>query len=268
MTEVLDLLEKQLWIIGDFPALVAKAEDDGCLRVVLLAKTADDLLAALIHTAVQQIAPELLLCGLGSSDDLLPGTQEALCLSDLCQRFLGGLGIYSSMTAFFLNAPQNSWVFLASNSMKRSARCMYRCARSWAGVILTGSTGSGAGAVCGGSAFGGSWRSGADGPGAGTLFGGLALFLLPGGLFAWGASRAQQPTQAPVQALGQYTQALEQAPLAPLALAPLALAPLALARAPRQHFPPFLFRKTRVDPLLPAAGLRRRQAIYRRYRSQ
>ena len=58
---------------------------------------------------------------------------------------------------------------------------MYRCARSWAGVILTGSTGSGAGAVCGGSAFGGSWRSGGGGPGAGTLFGGLGLFLLPGG---------------------------------------------------------------------------------------
>ena len=66
------------------------------------------------------------------------------------------------MTAFFPgdyffirppNAPQNSWVFLASSSMKRSARCMYRCARSsWAGVIRTG---SGAGAVCGGSAFGG-----------------------------------------------------------------------------------------------------------------
>ena len=65
--------------------------------------------------------------------------------------------------------------------VKRSARCMYRCARSWAGVIRTGSTGSGAGAVCGGSAFGGSWRSGGGGPGAGTLFGGLALFLLPGG---------------------------------------------------------------------------------------
>ena len=62
--------------------------------------------------------------------------------------------------------------------MKRSARCMYRCARSWAGVILTGSTGSGAGAVCGGSAFGGSWRSGGGGPG---LFGGLGLFLDPGG---------------------------------------------------------------------------------------
>ena len=96
----------------------------------------------------------------------------------------------SSMTAFFPgdyffirppNAPQNSCVFLASSSMKRSARCMYRCARSWAAVIRTDSTGSGAGAVCGGSAFGGSWRSGGGGPGAGTLFGGLALFLLPGG---------------------------------------------------------------------------------------
>ena len=32
VTEVLDLLEKQLWVIGDFPALVAKAEDDSCLR--------------------------------------------------------------------------------------------------------------------------------------------------------------------------------------------------------------------------------------------
>ena len=46
--------------------------------------------------------------------------------------------------------------------------------------------------------------------------------------------------QAPAQALGQAPQALEQAPLgSPLALAPLA--PLALVRAPRQHFPPFLF---------------------------
>ena len=61
-----------------------------------------------------------------------------------------------------------------------------------------------------------------------------------GGLFAWGASRAQQPPQAPAQALEQAPQALEQAPLgSPLALAPLA--PLALVRAPRQHFPPFLF---------------------------
>ena len=120
---------------------------------------------------------------------------------------------------------------------------MYRSARSWAGVILTGSTGSGAGAVCGGSAFGGSWRSGGGGPGAGTLFGGLGLFLLPGGgLFAWGASRAQQPPQVPAQALGQAPQALEQAPLGSL----LALAPRAQARAPRRHFPPFLFRKILV----------------------
>ena len=60
-----------------------------------------------------------------------------------------------------------------------------------------------------------------------------------GGLFAWGASRAQQPPQAPAQALvGQAPQALEQAQLG----SPLALAPRApLARAPRRHFPPFLF---------------------------
>ena len=60
-----------------------------------------------------------------------------------------------------------------------------------------------------------------------------------GGLFAWGASRAQQPPQAPAQALGQAPQALEQAQLG----SPLALAPRAQARAPRRHFPPFLFRK-------------------------
>ena len=35
----------------------------------------------------------------------------------------------------------SSWVFLASSSMYRSCRCMYRRARSWAGVILTGSAG-------------------------------------------------------------------------------------------------------------------------------
>ena len=60
-----------------------------------------------------------------------------------------------------------------------------------------------------------------------------------GGLFAWGPSRAQQPPQAPPQALGQAPQALEQAPRG----SPLALAPRAQARAPRRHFPPFLFRK-------------------------
>ena len=66
-----------------------------------------------------------------------------------------------------------------------------------------------------------------------------------GGLFAWGPSRAQQPPQVPAQALGQAPQALEQAPLgSPPALAPRA--PLAPARARRQHFPPFPFKKILV----------------------
>ena len=66
-----------------------------------------------------------------------------------------------------------------------------------------------------------------------------------GGLFAWGPSRAQQPPQAPAQALGQAPQALEQAPRgSPLALA--LRAPLAPARARRQHFPPFPFKKILV----------------------
>ena len=84
------------------------------------------------------------------------------------------------------------------------------------------------------------------GSGAGTLFGVWACSCCrAGGLFAWGPSRAQQPPQAPAQALGQAPQALEQAQLgSPLALAPRA--PRAQARAPRRHFPPFLFRKILV----------------------
>ena len=63
--------------------------------------------------------------------------------------------------------------------MYRSCRCMYRRARSWAGVILAGSAGG-----SGGGAFGGCAGSGAGAgtaSSAGTVFGGFGLFLLPGG---------------------------------------------------------------------------------------
>ena len=58
--------------------------------------------------------------------------------------------------------------------MYRSCRCMYRSARSWAGVILTGSAGGCEASGCAGAGAG-------TVSSAGTVFGGLALFLLPGG---------------------------------------------------------------------------------------
>ena len=75
--------------------------------------------------------------------------------------------------------------------MYRSWRCMYLRARSWAGVILTGSAG-GSGAGLG--AFGGCAGSGAGAgtaSSAGTVFGGLGRFLLPGGRprrLGWGSA--------------------------------------------------------------------------------
>ena len=127
--------------------------------------------------------------------------------------------------------------------MKRSARCMYRCARSWAGVILSGRLALGLelSAEVQPSEALGAREAVAPVP---AHFSGVwaCSCCRAGGLFAWGASRAQQPPQAPAQALGQAPQALEQAQLG----SPLALAPRAQAPAPRRHFPPFLFRKILV----------------------
>ena len=87
-----DLLEEELWVVADFPALVAQPEDDGGLGVVLLAESEKDLRVALVQ-AVVQIAPELLLHGLGDLEDFFQGAQDGVGPPDLRQGPLGRLGL-------------------------------------------------------------------------------------------------------------------------------------------------------------------------------
>ena len=78
-------------VVADLPALPAQGEDDGGLGVVLLAESEKDLRVALVQ-AVVQIAPELLLHGLGDLEDLLQGAQDGVGPPDLRQGPLGRLG--------------------------------------------------------------------------------------------------------------------------------------------------------------------------------
>ena len=89
--ELGDLLEEELLVVADLPALPAQREDDGGLGVVLLAESEKDLRAALVE-AVVQIAPELLLHGLGGGEDFFQGAQDGVGPPDLRQGPLGRLG--------------------------------------------------------------------------------------------------------------------------------------------------------------------------------